>query len=335
MRLGQNKAYKVVYLLGLALIGYLVWQAHLHMQKSTATQVLLAQAHQSNALAATPKLPLTEAFLAGALDDEPIAGATQEAVVAPALVPAPAEATSLAKPAGAVDKPMVQKEQVVPMTQASQTRKSSKRHTTTKEHSKTNGLRLTVHPPPALAHDKLLRAAYQAYQYGDEVAAQKLYQQVLESDSTNLDAMLGMAVMAQRQGQETDAADWYQSVLMQAPKNSLALLATLPMQDKAYAENRIRELLHTDPNAAYLHAALANLLAGQGLWSAAEAAYFDASQLAPHRAEYAFNLAVCLEHMGHAALAIEQYERALALLKPSASDSLSKQAIETRINALK
>jgi hypothetical protein len=39
--------------------------------------------------------------------------------------------------------------------------------------------------------------------------------------------------------------------------------------------------------------------------------------------------------MGQPSLAFQQYARALELLKPSASDSLSKELIETRMQALK
>ena len=233
-----------------------------------------------------------------------------------------------------VNKPVAKIEQAERIRLPSQTKQAGKVKTTVKPSTKLPNLHLTVQHSSALLHANLMQA-YQAYADGDAAAAESHYRQVLESDSTNVDALLGMAVIAQRQGQQDDAAAWYQSVLAVAPSNTLAMLATLPMQDKAYAESRIKSLLQGQPQAAYLHAALANLYAEQGLWSSAEAAYFDASQLAPHHAEYAFNLAVSLEHMGQPSLAFQQYARALELLKPSASDSLSKELIETRMQALK
>jgi Tfp pilus assembly protein PilF len=236
--------------------------------------------------------------------------------------------------ASVVKKPVAKLEQAERTSSPSQTKQAGKRKTTVKTSTKLPSLHLTVQHSSALLHANLMQA-YQAYADGDAAGAESHYRQVLEIDSTNVDALLGMAVIAQRQGQQDDAVAWYQSVLAVAPNNTLAVLATLPMQDKAYAESRIKSLLQGQPKAAYLHAALATLYAEQGFWSAAEAAYFDASQLAPHHAEYAFNLAVSLDHMGQPSLAFQQYARALELLKPSASDSLSKELIEMRMEALK
>jgi Tfp pilus assembly protein PilF len=244
------------------------------------------------------------------------------------------DTATLDAPASPVDNPVAKLEQAERIVTSSQTKQAGKRKTTVKTSTKLPSLHLTVQHSSALLHANLMQA-YQAYVDGDAASAESHYRQVLEIDRNNVEAMLGMAAIAQRQGHQDKAAAWYQSVLAVAPDNTLALLATLPMQDKAYAESRIKGLLQGQPKAAYLHAALANLYAEQGLWSAAEAAYFDASQLAPHHAEYAFNLAVSLEHMGQPSLAFQQYARALELLKPSASDSLSKEIIETRMQALK
>lgn len=336
MQLGNapSKFFKAVWLLGFAFFAYLAWHAHQHMQKSIASRILLAQVQLSIPAPVKPILPLTDAFLANALAEEPSPGYTQDKPIEGKTSPKVNAASRLESFASAADKPIVQTEQVKSVDQPSKTKKSAQRQPTKNPRSKLPSLRLTVQHSSALSHATLMQA-YQAYEGGDTAGAESHYRQALERDSANVDAMLGMAAIAQRQGQLDAAATWYQSVLAVAPNNTLALLATLPMQDKAYAESHIKSLLQGQPKAAHLHAALANLYAEQGLWSAAEAAYFDASQLAPHHAEYAFNLAVSLEHMGQPSLAFQQYARALELLKPSASDSLSNELIETRMQALK
>ena len=327
-------AYAFFWLLGFAFFAYLAWHAHQHMQKSMASRVLLVQAHQPIHAPLKPTLALTDTFLAHALANEPSPSYTQDKAIEGKTSPKASDAASLESIVSAADKPIAQTDQVKSVDQPAQTKTSAQRKTTKNPRSKLPSLRLLVQHSSALLHATLMQA-YQAYEDGDTASSENLYRQVLERDSTNVDAMLGMAAIAQRQGQQDGAAAWYQSVLAVAPNNTLALLAILPMQDKAYAESHIKSLLQGQPKAAYLHAALADLYAEQGLWSAAEEAYFDASQLAPHHAEYAFNLAVSLEHMGQPSLAFQQYARALELLKPSASDSLSKELIETRMQALK
>jgi Tfp pilus assembly protein PilF len=334
MTFAPINAYAFFWLLGFAFFAYLAWHAHQHMQKSMASRVLLVQAHQPINAPLKPTLALTDTFLAHALANEPSPSYTQDKAIEGKTSPKASDAASLESIVSAADKPIAQTDQVKSVDQPAQTKTSAQRKTTKNPRSKLPSLRLLVQHSSALLHATLMQA-YQAYEDGDTASSENLYRQVLERDSTNVDAMLGMAAIAQRQGQQDGAAAWYQSVLAVAPNNTLALLAILPMQDKAYAESHIKSLLQGQPKAAHLHAALADLYAGQGLWSAAEEAYFDASQLAPNHAEYAFNLAVSLEHMGQPSLAFEQYGRALELLKPSASDSLSKELIETRMQALK
>lgn len=195
--------------------------------------------------------------------------------------------------------------------------------------------------------DPTLLAAYQAFNSGDDAAAQKQYRQVLQSDVRNIDALLGMAAIALRQGRYADANGWYQKVLEIEPRNSTALSALANAQigndakglsaagsDFAATESRIKNLLAQQPEAANLHAALGNLYAAQNQWPLAQAAYFDASRFAPNNADYAFNLAVSLDQIGKSALALAQYQRALSLLNNAAASSLDRAQLEARIQAL-
>ena len=198
---------------------------------------------------------------------------------------------------------------------------------------------------PAAGVDPTLLAAYQAYSRGDDATAQKQYRQVLQGDTRNVDALLGMAAIALRQSRYADANGWYQKVLEIEPRNSTALSAVANSQissesagsataDYAGTESRIKSMLAQQPEAANLHAALGNLYATQNQWSQAQAAYFNASRYAPNSADYAFNLAVSLDQLGKSGLALAQYQRALDLLNSSGASNLDRAQLEARIQAL-
>lgn len=214
----------------------------------------------------------------------------------------------------------------------------------TSEFNKRAPLKL-VSRTPAAGVDPTLLAAYEAYSRGDDAAAQKQYRQVLQGDTRNVDALLGMAAIALRQSRYADANGWYQKVLEIEPRNSTALSAVANSQisnelagsvtaDSAGTESRIKSMLAQQPEAANLHASLGNLYAAQSQWSLAQAAYFNASRYAPNSADYAFNLAVSLDQLGKSGLALAQYQRALSLLNSSGASSLDKAQLEARIQAL-
>jgi Tfp pilus assembly protein PilF len=214
----------------------------------------------------------------------------------------------------------------------------------TSEFNKRAPLKL-VSRTPAAGVDPTLLAAYEAYSRGDDAAAQKQYRQVLQGDTRNVDALLGMAAIALRQSRYADANGWYQKVLEIEPRNSTALSAVANSQisnelagsvpaDSAGTESRIKSMLALQPEAANLHAALGNLYAAQSQWSLAQAAYFNASRYAPNSADYAFNLAVSLDQLGKSGLALAQYQRALSLLNSSGASNLDKAQLEARIQAL-
>ena len=185
--------------------------------------------------------------------------------------------------------------------------------------------------------DPTLLAAYQAFNRGEDAAAQQQYREVLKRDIRNVDALLGMAAIAQRQGREADAAGWYQKILDVEPQNSIAQSALASPQtnlDATSAESRIKNMLAQQPEAAHLHAALGNIYAEQNQWASAQGAYFNASRFDAKNADYAFNVAVSLEHMGKKSLALLQYQRALTLLNESGGASPDRATLEARIQAL-
>lgn len=180
----------------------------------------------------------------------------------------------------------------------------------------------------------LLEEAYAAFQSGRLDEAHALYQQRANA-SPNADALLGLAAVAQARGQTAEAIRLYQAVLEITPRNAIAqaaLIDTLGTTDPVAAESRIKNMIARDPSG-FLFYALGNLHADQKRWSDAERAYFDAHQLEPGNADYAFNLAVSLDHLKQAEAAVRYYETALKLAGPATR--FNRALAESRISQLK
>jgi tetratricopeptide (TPR) repeat protein len=180
----------------------------------------------------------------------------------------------------------------------------------------------------------LLEEAYAAFQSGRLDEAQALYQQRANAGH-NADALLGLAAVAQARGQTAEAIRLYQAVLEITPRNAIAqaaLIDTLGTTDPVAAESRIKNMIARDPSG-FLFYALGNLHADQKRWSDAERAYFDAHQLEPGNADYAFNLAVSLDHLKQADAAARYYETALKLAGPATR--FDRALAESRVQLLK
>lgn len=163
--------------------------------------------------------------------------------------------------------------------------------------------------------DATLLAAYEALQAGDYPRARELYEEVLRRESRSIDALLGLAAISWRQGRLDDAVGYYARVLEADPRNSHAqagLIAMLGGADPVAAESRLKQLIAREPSG-FLYFTLGNVYAEQGQWPSAQQAYFQAHQLSPENADYAFNLAVGLEHLGQPRLALDYYRKALDL----------------------
>ena len=160
-----------------------------------------------------------------------------------------------------------------------------------------------------------LTAAYQAYQSGDLGTAWQRYREVLLKDPKNRDALLGMAAIAQQQGQDETAIQYYKQVLVLDPRDPVAQagMSAFYTGDAAGKESRLKQSLAQTPQSAALHFALGNLYTEQSRWGEAQQAYFNALRLEPANAQFAFNLATSLDHLGQAKLAAQHYRLALQL----------------------
>ncbi|MBI5041509.1 MAG: tetratricopeptide repeat protein [Gammaproteobacteria bacterium] len=184
-----------------------------------------------------------------------------------------------------------------------------------------------------------LQTAYSDFQTGRLAQAEQGYRQVLARDADNRDAHMGLAAIAVRNGQLDTAREHYRAVLQRNPKDltAHAALTDLAQNRPADAESQLKLLLTEQPQSAQLHFALANLYAEQQRWPYAQQAYFEAQRLAPEHPDYAFNLAVSLEHLGQARLALEYYRRALQLAGPHNAQfdlNAARQRVEVLIGAL-
>lgn len=161
--------------------------------------------------------------------------------------------------------------------------------------------------------DPLPDNAYLAYRSGNTVVAQQLYREMLDRDARNTDALLGLAVIAQQRGEDTLASQYYSHVLALDPRNPMANAGVSVLAADDNNESRLKALLDEHKDSAILHFALGNRYAEQSRWEEAQETYFNACTLEPGNAEFAFNLAVSLDHLGQSKLAAEYYQRALQL----------------------
>jgi Tfp pilus assembly protein PilF len=181
--------------------------------------------------------------------------------------------------------------------------------------SEAKGISVRRQPATLVPVDPTLMQAYEALQQGDLARGRNLYQQVLLSEPRSVDALLGLGAIAWKEGRVEEAGQRYQRVLELEPRNAYAqagLIAIIGGADPQASESRLRQLIAREPSA-FLYFTLGNLYADQGQWPGAEQAYFQAFQLQPDNSDYAFNLAVGLEHIGQIRPALDYYRKALDL----------------------
>lgn len=171
--------------------------------------------------------------------------------------------------------------------------------------------------PAPQVHPKV-ESAYSAYVSGDIRGARTDYEQALRDDPGNRDALLGLAAVDVRLGRLEAAEATYLRLLRADPRDAHAQAGLIALRggrmDPLAAESRLKILLATDPGAHVLNFALGNQLAQQGRWAEAQQQYFKAFAADPENADFAYNLAVSLDHLRQPKLALEYYRRALALV---------------------
>ena len=178
--------------------------------------------------------------------------------------------------------------------------------------------------------------AYAALETRQFDTAQRLYSQVLRSEPGNIDALLGLAAIAQYNNRSEEAQRYFLAILDVDPRNALAqsgLVAQIGRSEPQAAESRLKQLLAREPSPP-LYFNLGNLYADQGQWPQAQQAYFQAHAMEPRNPDYAYNLAVGLEHLGQQKLALEFYRKALLLASGKGYANFDSARIQERITQL-
>ena len=161
-----------------------------------------------------------------------------------------------------------------------------------------------------------VEAGYSAYLSGDLATARSEYQQALREEPSNRDALLGLAALDVRAGRYEAAEGLYLRALQTDPRDAQAQAALLALRsgrsDPLATESRVKSLLAADPGAHALNFTLGNQLAQQNRWGEAQQEYFKAYTAEPDNADFAYNLAVSLDHLRQGQ-ALDYYQRAITL----------------------
>lgn len=183
--------------------------------------------------------------------------------------------------------------------------------------------KLSVHPAVPLVHPKL-QAGWLAYNQGDLAVARSNYEAVVRDEPSNRDALLGMAALEVRANRPAEAESYYRKLLEINPRDPHAQAGMLAlrahMTDPVQAESKVKSLLVGDPEAHILYFTLGNEYAQQRRWPEAQQAYFKAFSGDPENPDFAYNLAVSLDHVRQPKLALEYYRRAISLAQQRSSN---------------
>ncbi len=180
---------------------------------------------------------------------------------------------------------------------------------------------------------ELLQKAWTAYQNQDYASAKSVYKMVLAKEPHNHDANLGIAAVAMQTGDLESARDIYIQLLERDPRDPHAHsgLANIAQSDGAsLSESRLKQLIGHRPDDPNLQFALGNLYVQKQSWPDAQQAFFNAWKGDSQNADYAYNLAVSLDHLGKHKEALAYYQDSLKLAT-SKNISFSTDAVRSRV----
>ncbi len=162
-----------------------------------------------------------------------------------------------------------------------------------------------------------LTQAQQAFQSGNLVKAEQLYQQIVADNPTHLEAWFWLALIADQLGRPDDSVERYGQVLQLQPNSAEAhgnlgsVLLRLRRLDEAIAHHQ--QAVALIPNNAKAHYNLAISLYENNQVDEAIAAYQRAIELMPDYANAHHNLGMALYRQNRREEAIVHYQQAIAL----------------------
>jgi len=185
--------------------------------------------------------------------------------------------------------------------------------------------------------NSIVKKGFNAYQRGNFELSRQEYDVALQMAPLDRDALLGAAALASLEGRWQDAIRFYQTRLADYPNDEFARagLLALASLDSGNPELKvdIGLMLEEFPDAAYLHFIKGAIHASGREWGSAQKAFFDAYYLDRFNADYAFNLAVSMDHLNQKFEAKRYYLLALQLQKTQAA-SFDIDVLQNRISQL-
>jgi tetratricopeptide (TPR) repeat protein len=184
--------------------------------------------------------------------------------------------------------------------------------------------------------DRLLREAYAAYKRGDDNLALIKYNAVLDIDPGNRNALLARAAIYIQDNRIAEAIRDYRTLLIENPKDSLAMSSMIAVANysPAKSETQLKLMIRDEPDSPYLNFALGNIFGAQNRWQEAQGQYFVAFENNPNDPNYAYNLAVSLEHIAKPKVAIAYYERALSNFNKGLA-TFNRDVVDARLEMLR
>ena len=183
----------------------------------------------------------------------------------------------------------------------------------------------------------LILEAYNQFHLENYKQANKLYNQALLREPNNRDALLGLSAIAVKQQRYEFARQKYQYLLRLNPKDSIAIAGISSIKndtDPQLNESQLKFMLKEKPDSAHLYFALGSLYSSHEKWPEAQSAYFSAWSTDNKNADYAYNLAVSLDHLNKRDQALNFYELSLKL-KQASSGNFSAENVLQRTRTLK
>jgi tetratricopeptide (TPR) repeat protein len=184
--------------------------------------------------------------------------------------------------------------------------------------------------------DRWLHEAYAAYLRGDDQLALAKYNAVLDIDPDNRNALLARASISIQNNRIAEAIGDYRRILFTNPKDSLAMSSMIAVANFSpeQSETQLKLLIRDDPDSHYLNFTLGNIFGAQNRWQEAQRKYFAALQNNPDDPNYAYNLAVSLEHIAKPKVAIAYYELALNNFTRGLA-TFNRDVVDARLEMLK
>ncbi|MCW9046907.1 MAG: hypothetical protein OQK46_02415 [Gammaproteobacteria bacterium] len=182
----------------------------------------------------------------------------------------------------------------------------------------------------------LLGEAYKAFHNEDYRKSESLYKKVKTREPKNRDALLGLAAIGIKEKRFEYARQKYQYLLKLNPRDSLAIAGISSIEsrvDPQLNESQLKFMLKQQPDSAHLYFALGSQYSSQNKWAEAQSAFFSAWSAENKNADYAYNLAVSLDHLDKKKQALDFYQLSLKL-KQASSGNFSKIDTEQRIHTL-